>query len=73
VRQDDLPDAHHQVGMKIYNKIGLLIATYAYFKSELRIINDVCRRWRRHYWIFGEPLESGLKEVEGKRRFKEDF
>jgi hypothetical protein len=73
VRQDDLPDAHHQVGMKIYNKIELLIATYAYFKFELRIINDVCRTWRRHYWIFGEPLESGLKEVEGKRRFKEDF
>src|SRR2546426_3873751 len=57
VRHDDLPDAHHQVGMKVYDKIELLRAARAYFKFELRIINEISRKWRINYRRGGEPLD----------------
>jgi hypothetical protein len=73
VRQDDLPDAHHQVGMKIYDKIELLIATHAYFKFELRIINEISRKWRLNYWREGEPLDLVLTEVQKSNPSNEAF
>jgi hypothetical protein len=71
VRPTDLPDGHHDVGLKVYEKIECLQVTRAYFKYEARIISDVCRRWRRNYRPLEVPLDIVFKELEGNHDLEE--
>ena len=73
VRPQDRGDAHHDILVQIARNIGRLRSSRAYFAWERRIVNDVCRKWRRNYRAFGEPLETGLREVEGTHQSQENF
>jgi hypothetical protein len=62
VRAQDLFDSHHDVVLRVGEKIEQLRSARAYFSWEHRIINDICARHRRIYRAFGEQLETLLTE-----------
>jgi hypothetical protein len=65
VRNDDLPDAHHEVGLRVYERIEHLRVTRAYFRFETWIISEVSRKYRDSYREAGEPLDIVLTEMDG--------
>lgn len=67
VRHDDLPDAHHEVGLMVYDRIERLRVSRAYFTLEARIVSEVSRRWRLNYRRFGQPLCVLLTELDKSR------
>jgi hypothetical protein len=66
----DLSDGHHDVVIRVDEKIAQLRVARAYFAWERRIINEISMKWRDSYRALGEPLDSVLNEVEGAYRAK---
>ena len=58
IRWQDIEDLHHEVLVRISERIGQLQWTAAYYKWEARIVRDLCRPWWRLYREMGEPLEA---------------
>ncbi len=69
VRWSDRADAHHDVVVRIAEKIEQLREPRSYFTWERRIINEVCEKYRRHYRRLAEPPETILSELAGQARF----
>jgi hypothetical protein len=69
----DLGDAHHDVVLRVGQKIEQLRSARAYFSWELRIIGDVCKRWRRNYRALALTLEVPFADVEGTYTSEEVF
>ena len=65
VREADRKDAHHNVALKVHDRIEQLKITRAYPRWEERIIREECRKWRHDYGILGGPAEAGPSEIEG--------
>jgi len=67
VHWEDLSDAHHDVLLRVGEKIEQLQHPLAYFAWERRIISDISRKYRRGYARLGEPLEAISMELERKK------
>jgi hypothetical protein len=69
VRWQDVADAHHDVVVRVGERIEQLRATRAYFKWESRIINEVCKKYRRGYRLLAELSETALSQLGGQTQF----
>ena len=65
VRPPDFGDGHHDVLLRVGERIEQLRSTPAYFKWEERIIHDVCKKYRGDYRSPEQPLEIIITEIEG--------
>jgi hypothetical protein len=73
VWSQDLRDAHHDVVLRVGEKIKQLRSARAYFKWEARIIGEMSMKARRGYRAMALPLEVVFTEVEGTYQSEEAF
>jgi hypothetical protein len=57
VRPSDAEDAHHNIILKVYERIEQLKTARSYRRWEERVIHEECGRWRRDYAILIGPVE----------------
>ena len=69
LKWQDVRDAHHDVVVRVGERIEQLRATRAYFKWESRIINDVCKKYRRGYWRLAALREGVDSELAAQTQF----
>jgi hypothetical protein len=71
VRPSDLSDGHHNVLVRVRERIEQLRATRAYPRWEDRIINEECRKWRVNYRALVDQIDTAA--TDGTDQFKENF
>jgi DNA-directed RNA polymerase specialized sigma24 family protein len=69
VKRQDVRDGRHDVVVRVAERIEQLRATRAYFKWESRIINEVCKKYRRGYRLLAELSEAALSKLDGQTQF----